>query len=108
MFSLAKRRIAFQMQLHERGIFNLARRIKSESICRSYKGRDYDRSKEDTKQLIGTQEVDIQECILIKSLKHCVIERNILLTDKTIRISNAVNAETIFLPAIWYYQDFEC
>lgn len=42
MFNLEKRRIVFQMQLYERDMFSLARRIKSEPIGESYKERDYD------------------------------------------------------------------
>ena len=40
--SIEKRRIVFQMQLYERGMFSLARRIESEPIGESYKERDYD------------------------------------------------------------------
>lgn len=41
MFSLEKRRIVFQMQLHETDMFILTRKIKSGPIGESYKERDY-------------------------------------------------------------------
>lgn len=37
IFSLEKERIVFQKQLYERGMFSLARRIKSEPVGESYK-----------------------------------------------------------------------